>query len=286
MNRLFKIVSRTVQQVKIESSHDKMKKKVEAAAGGVAASVLTVNALSRGLSVLRCFSYGHERLNSSEIARMTGLPQPTVWRICKTLEADGYLVADGEGTRYRPGLAVLTLGYAALATLDIASLAAPLLQQMANQVRGTAGLSTREGLGMLFIQRLEANDAILNFNMRAGATVSIANSATGWANLAFLPAAQRQLLWNEVALAEPALAKAAAKPFKQALAGYEDTGYIVNNGVFFPDLTSVSVPFRSAKRDGIFVVSCSAMTSVFGTAALHKHAGNALKAIAAQLAAV
>ncbi|QJW83244.1 helix-turn-helix domain-containing protein [Ramlibacter terrae] len=50
----------------------------------------TVTGLLRGLQVLRCFDHGRERPGSSELARMTGLPQPTVWRLCKTLEHGGY----------------------------------------------------------------------------------------------------------------------------------------------------------------------------------------------------
>jgi DNA-binding IclR family transcriptional regulator len=245
-----------------------------------------VTSLLRGLAVLRCFSYGRESLGSSEIARQTGLPQPTVWRICKTLESEGYLVAETDGARYRPGLAVLTLGYAALSTLDIAALSLPLLQQQANQVRGTAGLSTREGLSMLFLQRCEANDAVLNFNMRAGASVSIIHSATGWAHLCMLSEDDRAVLIEELAQEDAALAKASLKPFELARAAYEKTGYLVNSGVFFPGLTSVAVPFRSNKREGIYVVSCSAMSSVFGTKTLHQQAGKALMKIASQLSAV
>ena len=60
-----------------------------------------VTALLRGLAVLRCFDHGRERLGSSEIARMTGLPQPTVWRLCKTLEHGGYLTANSPACRAR-----------------------------------------------------------------------------------------------------------------------------------------------------------------------------------------
>src|ERR1700674_743687 len=96
------------------------------------ASQPTVTALVRGLQVLRCFDYGRKSLGSSEIARLTRLPQPTVWRLCKTLEREGYLVAEG-GARYRPGLAILTLGYAALGTLDFAEMARPELQAIADR---------------------------------------------------------------------------------------------------------------------------------------------------------
>src|SRR3979490_1676405 len=84
-----------------------------------------VTALVRGLEVLRCFDYGRKSWGASEIARLTKLPQPTVWRLCKTLEREGYLVTESGGTRFAPGLAVLTLGYAALRRVDLGELGAP-----------------------------------------------------------------------------------------------------------------------------------------------------------------
>lgn len=245
-----------------------------------------VTALLRGLAVLRCFSYGNESLGSSEIARLLHLPQPTVWRLCKTLESEGYLVADGDGTRYRPGLAVLTLGYAALSTMDIAALSAPLLLQQSKQVRGTAGLSTREGLSMLFLQRCEARDAVLNLNLRVGSRVPLATSVTGWAHLAMLEATEQNHLLAELEKADPVQMKTAGGSLHEALTLYQEKGYIINDGVFFPGLTSIAVPFRATKRGGIFVVSCSAMTSVFGSQEQHHQAGLALRHIASQLSEV
>src|SRR3954470_22827873 len=74
-----------------------------------------VTALARGLGVLRCFTHATPELGTAEIARMTGLPQPTVWRLCHTLMQEGYLVQADRGDKLRPGIPVLSLGYAAIA---------------------------------------------------------------------------------------------------------------------------------------------------------------------------
>src|SRR5260221_698160 len=140
-----------------------------------------VTALVRGLEVLRCFDYARKSLGSSEIARLTGLPQPTVWRLCKTLEQEGYLVAEAGGTRFAPGLAVLTLGYAALGRLDLAELARPRLQAIADRFHGASGMTTRDRLSILILGRCEGSDAYLNLNLRAGSEGPISTSASGWA---------------------------------------------------------------------------------------------------------
>ena len=48
-----------------------------------------VTALSRGLEVLRCFTAERVELGTTEIARLTSMPQPTVWRLCYTLSKLG-----------------------------------------------------------------------------------------------------------------------------------------------------------------------------------------------------
>ena len=40
-----------------------------------------VTALARGLQILQCFTTSRKQLGSAEIARLTGLPQPTAWRL-------------------------------------------------------------------------------------------------------------------------------------------------------------------------------------------------------------
>ena len=60
---------------------------------------LFVTALARGLAVLRCFTPRTRELSATELARMTKLPQPTIWRLCHTLRALGYLTQAPGGDR-------------------------------------------------------------------------------------------------------------------------------------------------------------------------------------------
>ena len=242
-----------------------------------------VTALLRGLEVLRCFDYGRDALGSSEIARMTGLPQPTVWRLLKTLQQGGYLDADAEGKRFRPGLAVLTLGYAALHTLDLAELARAPLQEIANRFRGAAGLSTRERLSMLYLQRCEAANAFLTVNLRVGSEVTIAGSGTGWAYLAGLPPAARDSLISLLARHQGETWKRSEKAFRKALHAYERSGYIVND-VFFPGLTTITVPLKAGER--LYVLNCSALHPVFESDKTRREGGAALLEARARLTPV
>src|ERR1700674_5219078 len=72
-----------------------------------------VTALARGLQILQCFTTTRKQLGSTEISRLTGLPQPTVWRLCQTLLQAGFLNVSPGSQRLQLGASVLALGFAA-----------------------------------------------------------------------------------------------------------------------------------------------------------------------------
>jgi DNA-binding IclR family transcriptional regulator len=245
-----------------------------------------VTALVRGLEVLRCFDYERKSLGSSEIARLTGLPQPTVWRLCKTLEQQGYLVAEAGGTRFAPGLAVLTLGYAALSRLDLAELARPRLQAIADRFHGASGMTTRDRLSILILLRCEGADAYLNLTLRAGSEVPIATSASGWTYLAALGPANQESLIAEIRKRQPDSWRRVERPFRKALEGYAKTGYVVNVDTFFNGLTTVAVPLGGPEESRLYVLYCSCLTTVLGTEKLRRALGLELLDTAQKLSAV
>ncbi|QJW83243.1 hypothetical protein HK414_00135 [Ramlibacter terrae] len=190
-------------------------------------------------------------------------------------------VADGDGSRFRPGLSILTLGYSALDTVELAALARPLLEDIANRFKAAASLSTREGTSMLYLQRCEAGDAYLRLNVRVGSEVPIISSGTGWAYLAGLPAAQRKQVMQECRKADPALYRNAEKPALAAIADFGRDGYVTNVDTFFPGLTTVSIPL--AMEPVPYVLICTSASSVFAPTAVREEAGQALIAAAKQL---
>jgi DNA-binding IclR family transcriptional regulator len=242
-----------------------------------------VTGLLRGLSVLRCFDLGRERLGSSDIARLTGLPQPTVWRLCKTLEHGGYLIADTDGARWRPGLAILTLGFAALDTLELAELARPLLAEAAARFQGAVSLSTRDGVSMLYLQRCEAPGVTLTVNLRVGSEVPIVRSGTGWAFLAGRSAAERSAILKACRQADPALYARCEKPALAAIAEYGKAGFVTNADTFFTGMSTVAVPIADASTDAPYVINCTCATGGLASVATRKALGAALIRIADQL---
>lgn len=222
----------------------------------------TVTSLLRGLEVLRCFNDSRRSLGSSEIARLTGLPQPTVWRLCETLKQAGYLTTEPGDTKFQLGLSVLTLGFAALSTLDLTELVSPHLQQVATTFRAAASLTTRERFGMLCLQRFEEPNAALTVGFRVGTTVPIANSGVGWAYLSGLPPPRRAALIAQVQRRDPDTWRKVQKAYDRAMRDFEANGYIVNADIIYPGLTTVAVSVLRPSDQTLFVLNCTALSAL------------------------
>ena len=237
----------------------------------------TAATLTRGLEILRCFSRSGVALGGSDIARLTGYSQPTVWRLCQTLLREGYLVPSGTKGKFRPGLPVLTLGFAALEGMPLTELALPLMQDLSKRFRAAAGLTTRDRLSMLFVQRCEV-DAILTLNVRTGSCVPLIETATGWAYLAGLPLAERTSLLNDLESRQPEKWRQCEPFIRSALDEFAASGVVVNEGSFVPTLNSVAIPLRRPIEGRRYVLNCSGLASMLPSSVLRGELAQALLA--------
>lgn len=149
-----------------------------------------VTALARGLSVLRCFDRPRIELTTAEIARRTGLSQPTVWRLCYTLIESGFLVRAPAGAGLRIGAPALTLGYAAARGLDAPALAMPYMQRILERTGGSTTLSLRQGSEMVAVEQLNGDFVVRD--QPVGWRAPIDTVSAGLAVLAALPPAARE----------------------------------------------------------------------------------------------
>lgn len=242
-----------------------------------------VTALARGLEVLRCFDAERPSLGTAEIARLTGLPQPTVWRLCHTLIEEGYLVQLERKDKLRPGIPVLSLGYAAIAATPIAELARADMNEIATRHQGSVSLGTRDGDTMIYLQRCQGSRIVLK-DMIVGSRVPVLQSGTGWAYIAGLPEPKRKLLFNELRRADRARFDRFFPAITEALRGYAETGYVINIGSLHAQINSVAVPVASHDGSVLLSLSSGGINEVFNPRKL-KIVGADLKKLAVQLAA-
>jgi len=200
-----------------------------------------VIALARGLRVLQAFSVGDARLSNAELARRTGLPRPTISRLTHTLSKLGYLSPHPEGDGYRLEPHILTLGYPVLAGLGVRQLIRPMLEAIANNEGITAAIATRDGVHMIFVERIRA-PSITALQQDIGTRVPIATTAIGRAYLAGLSEASRTQLLDEIRVSGlPEWWPQTKEAVEHEMARYADRGYCVG-GDWNPEVNGVAVP--------------------------------------------
>lgn len=239
-----------------------------------------VTALARGLEILGCFSASRPEIGGTQLAMLTGLPQPTVWRLCHTMVQLGFLVAVN-GDKLRPGIPILKLGRAALASIPLAEAARGPMQALADRFGAASGLGARDGNRMVFVQRC-ISEATLVMNLRVGARLPLLSSAVGWGLLAGLDPAERDALLGEYGPADPRW-PAVQKPFQAALAEAAEDGFILNIGVFHPGYNAVAVPLRGPDGASIFGLTCAGSATTHSAAFLRHQVAPVLLGMAREL---
>lgn len=118
-----------------------------------------VEALDRGLQVLALFSETQRELRLTDVCEKTGIPMATAFRYVKTLEARGFLERSADGA-IQPGAAVMTLGFAALRSMDFLDAAREPLLRLAAETGETVNLGVLSDGGVLYLHRIRNADLV------------------------------------------------------------------------------------------------------------------------------
>lgn len=143
-----------------------------------------VEALAKGLRLLSLFDEQRPSWRVTDLATAAGLPVPTVYRVVMTLTAEGYLDHLPNGD-YRPGVKTLTLGTAALRSLDLVGIATPKLQRLGESTKETVNLAVLTGDRVLYLVRLRNSD-LVTANIQVGSTLPAVTTSIGKLLLAHL----------------------------------------------------------------------------------------------------
>ena len=111
-----------------------------------------IEALARGLDVVRSFRPGRRVSTLSEIAADTGLARPTVRRILLTLTELGYVRAVERGYTLTPR--VLELGMAYVNSLDMWDVARPHMERLVALTGESTSMAQLDGSDIVYVARV------------------------------------------------------------------------------------------------------------------------------------
>ncbi len=204
-----------------------------------------VNALARGLAVLRCFKPQDRWLAHQEIARRTGLPQATVSRLTFTLTSLGYLRHRSPRGEYALAPGVLALGFAMLQNFDVGRIARPHMQALADHAQAAVSLGVRHELSMVYVAHCRSS-ARLVLGLDVGARLPLASTAMGRALLCALQPAERARLMQQVLAALPPGASTETTTLQdglaRALAQQAASGFVTSESEWEPEITAAGAP--------------------------------------------
>jgi DNA-binding IclR family transcriptional regulator len=214
-----------------------------------------VEALARGLEVLSCFRPSDQYLGNQDISLRTGLPKSTVTRLTFTLATLGYLTYSAAHNKYSLGTAVVGLGYAKLAQMNIRSIARPLMQSLAEYTQASVNLGICDQLQMIYIDTYR-NSSTFAVQLDVGSRIPIATTSMGRAYLCALSDDKRAELLDQIRAAEGQSWQLVAEGLESARLDYQKYGYCLSLGDWRTEVHAIAVPLQLS--DGTTMVfSCS-----------------------------
>jgi IclR family pca regulon transcriptional regulator len=210
-----------------------------------------IEALARGLDVLRSFRPGRPSMTLSDLAALTDLARPTVRRILITLETLGYVRAEGRGYALTPR--VLELGMTYINALDMWDVARPHMERLVTRTNESTSMAQLDGSDIVYVARV-AVPKIVTLAVTIGTRFPAPATSMGKVLLAALPPASLAAV-----LAEPSRSGVTARwqptaaELHTSLREVRAKGWALADQDLAPGVRSVAAGVRNG--DGVVVAA-------------------------------
>lgn len=199
--------------------------------------------LERAVRIFEAFTPEVTALPVSEVARRAGLPLATASRLIAELVGHGLLARDAD-RRVRMGLRMWELASRASPTLSLRETAMPVMEALHASVGHHTQLGVLDGGEVLFVERLSAEGAVVNYT-RIAARLPLHASSSGLVLLAYGSSVlQERVLAGPLHRYTPTTV-ASPDPLRALLAEVRKQGFVLCPGHIHPDATGIAVPVRT-----------------------------------------
>lgn len=185
--------------------------------------------LAKGLMILQCFVRDPRAHANSEFAERLGIPRPTVSRLCRSLQALGFLDHDDRLDRYFIGPAAVTLGYPYVINTPLIAQLRPAMQSMADRFEGAVSVGVTMDLDVVYVETCAHEHGTLK-RPAAGAVRGIVETAMGRSWLSQLSVMDRNRLLARARRERPDEYTRSTEGLKDSLANYGKRGFAINMG--------------------------------------------------------
>jgi IclR family transcriptional regulator, pca regulon regulatory protein len=216
-----------------------------------------IEAIARGLDVIRAFGPGQPVMSLANVALASHLPRPTARRILLTLEQLGYVrqaasPAGGSsggqsGGGYELTPRVLDLGMSYVLSRGLWEVARPHMEALVAQTRESTSIAQLDGSDIVYVARV-AVPKIVTLAVTIGTRFPAMQTSLGKVLLAALPLAEAERVLAEPSRSgittrwQPDAAERAA-----ALREVRARGWALTDEQLAPGIRSVAVPLRDGE---------------------------------------
>lgn len=221
----------------------------------------TVQALGRGLRLLRLLSHQEQGALLTDLATELGLAASTTHRLLATLQQAGFAELEDETGLWRVGVETVPVGSAYLRGRDVVSLARPLMRQLTEASGETSNLAIRREAFAVYLSQVESRAMVRAFS-RIGDRVPLTCSGVG---LALLSRAEPEQL--DQLVAEAGLPVKTGKSIgnraqlDRALDEARRDGYVIDDEAQVPGMRCVAAPFFDIWGEVAAAISISGPSS-------------------------
>jgi IclR family transcriptional regulator, KDG regulon repressor len=141
--------------------------------------------IRRVVVILDCFTADQPKLGVREVARLTGLSASTAGRIMAELKDLGILQQNSATRTYSLGSKILAWSGVYMDSLDMRTLALPLMEELRRSTFETISLYIMDGYERLCVERMESHQNV-RMTSRVGHRLPLYAGSAGKAIMAFL----------------------------------------------------------------------------------------------------
>jgi len=212
--------------------------------------------LAKGLAVLEAFDAGATMLGNMELSARTGISRPTVARLTHTLAELGYLRYEEKLAKFCLGARPLRMVRPLLAGMPFRQLARPLMQELAESVRGTVSIGLLDGTAMIYVETARSGDVGAHVP-DIGLLIPVISTAMGRAAASLLPPAGLTSIEERIRADSPEQWSIHREKYRAAVADCGTRGFCTCFGEYLASVHAVAAPlFHSENLKQFFSINC------------------------------
>jgi DNA-binding IclR family transcriptional regulator len=241
-----------------------------------------MQAVDRVVSILMCFTDGQRELGVTEISQALGLPKSAVHRVLEALTDSGMVTKQGERGKYRLGPRSMDLSLAALGTVDVRSLALPIMEALRDETGETVTMSARINQQRVYLLQVESREDV-RMTVEVGRRAPLYAGASGRAILMTFTPEELDEYFSDVII-EPLTERTLQDEDEVRATLAEDArrGHTISFGERDPYAAAVAAPIFSRTSHAFGCISVCGPTSRL-TSQLLEDCGEAVAEAAAMV---